>query len=147
MDSKRIATDQWIKARPELRRQMPGWAINVVLSGRERYNELYIRFGNLNDLLGWGHARVIENLLKVRPDCTRSLSDKFANERVVLRALIDAGRRIQVEQRTKAEADIAVAAASILAREKFVMWLENKTKQLGTILPKGVSTAVKAAAQ
>jgi ribonuclease HIII len=147
MDSKRIASDHRIKALAESIRQIPGLAHNVVLIGPERYNELYVRFGNLNDLLGWGHARVIENLLQVRPDCPRSLSDKFANERVVLHALIDAGRRIQVEQRTKAEADIAVAAASILAREKFVMWLENKTKQLGTILPKGVSAAVKAAAQ
>ena len=32
--------------------------------GPERYNELYEKFGNLNSLLGWGHARVIENLLE-----------------------------------------------------------------------------------
>jgi len=147
MDSKRIGSDQRIKALAESIRQTPGLVHNVVLIGPERYNELYVRFGNLNDLLGWGHARVIENLLKDRPDCPRSLSDKFANERVILRALIDAGRRIQVEQRTKAEADVAVAAASILAREKFVWWLENKGRQLGTVLPKGVSGAVKAAAQ
>ena len=147
MDSKRIGSDQRIKALAESIRQTPGLVHNVVLIGPERYNELYVRFGNLNDLLGWGHARVIENLLKDRPDCPRALSDKFANERVILRALIDAGRRIQVEQRTKAEADVAVAAASILAREKFVLWLENKGRQLGTVLPKGVSGAVKAAAQ
>jgi ribonuclease HIII len=147
MDSKRIGSDQRIKALAESIRQTPGLVHNVVLIGPERYNELYVRFGNLNDLLGWGHARVIENLLRNRPDCPRSLSDKFANERVILRALIDAGRRIQVEQRAKAEADVAVAAASILAREKFVLWLENKGRQLGTVLPKGVSGAVKAAAQ
>jgi ribonuclease HIII len=147
MDSKRIGSDQRIKALAESIRQTTGLVHNVVLIGPERYNELYVRFGNLNDLLGWGHARVIENLLKERPDCSRSLSDKFANERVILRALIDAGRRIQVEQRTKAEADVAVAAASILAREKFVLWLENKGRQLGTVLPKGASGAVKAAAQ
>jgi ribonuclease HIII len=147
MDSKRIGSDRRIKALAESIRQTPGLAHNVVLIGPERYNELYVRFGNLNDLLGWGHARVIENLLKDRPDCMRSLSDKFANERVILRALIDAGRRIQIEQQTKAEADIAVAAASILARERFVSWLENKGKQLGIILPKGVSAMVKAAAE
>jgi ribonuclease HIII len=146
MDSKRIGSERRIKALAESIRQTPGLAHNVVLIGPERYNELYVRFGNLNDLLGWGHARVIENLLRDRPDCTRSLSDKFANERVILRALIDAGRRIQIEQQTKAEADVAVAAASILARERFVSWLENKGKQLGIILPKGVSAMVKAAA-
>jgi ribonuclease HIII len=147
MDSKRIGSDQRIKVLAECIRQIPGLAHNVVLIGPERYNELYARLGNLNDLLGWGHARVIENLLKDRPNCPRSLSDKFANERVILRALIDAGRRIQIEQRTKAEADVAVAAASILAREKFILWLENKGKQFGVILPKGVSTKVKTAAQ
>ncbi|HZC34218.1 MAG TPA: ribonuclease HIII [Chthoniobacterales bacterium] len=147
MDSKRIGSDRRIKALAEAIRQTPGLAHNVVLIGPERYNQLYARFRNLNDLLGWGHARVIENLLKERPDCPRSLSDKFANERVVLRALIDAGRRIKVEQQTKAEADVAVAAASILARERFVSWLENKGKELGVTLPKGVSAVVKTAAE
>jgi ribonuclease HIII len=147
MDSKRIGSDQRIKGLAETIRQTVGLVHNEVLIGPERYNELYVRFGNLNDLLGWGHARVIENLLKIRPDCPRSLSDKFANERVILSALLAAGRGIQIEQRTKAEADIAVAAASILAREKFVLWLENKGKQFGIALPKGVSAAVKTAAQ
>jgi ribonuclease HIII len=147
MDSKRIGSDQRIKALAETIRRTIGLVHDVVLIGPERYNELYARFANLNDLLGWGHARVIENLLKARPDCPRSLSDKFANERVILGSLLAAGRRIQIEQRTKAEADIAVAAASILAREKFVLWLENKGKQLGMVLPKGVSAAVKATAQ
>jgi ribonuclease HIII len=119
----------------------------VVAIGPERYNELYDRFGNLNELLGWGHARVIENLLSVRPECRRSLSDKFASERVIERALMKQGKTIQVDQRTKAESDIAVAAASILARERFVTWLEDQSKRLGIILPKGVSAPVKAAAQ
>jgi len=52
-----------------------------------------------------------------------------------------------VEQRTKAEADIAVAGASILAREKFVRWLDRKGKELGIALPKGVSAAVKTSAR
>jgi len=128
-------------------RGTPGITTNVVQIGPEKYNELYDRFNNLNDLLGWGHARVIENLLGERPDCPRALSDKFANERVVQRALLSAGQKINVEQRTKAEADIAVAGASILAREKFVRWLDRKGKELGIALPKGVSAAVKTSAR
>lgn len=131
----------------DLIRSTPGISSNVVLIGPEKYNELYERFNNLNDLLGWGHARVIENLLTQRPDCPRALSDKFANERVVQRALLSAGQKINVEQRTKAEADIAVAGASILAREKFVRWLDRKGKELGITLPKGVSAGVKTAAR
>jgi ribonuclease HIII len=60
---------------------------------------------------------------------------------------LSAGQKINVEQRTKAEADIAVAGASILAREKFVRWLDRKGKELGILLPKGVSAGVKNAAR
>jgi ribonuclease HIII len=147
MDSKRIGSDQRIMQLADLIRSTPGINSNVVLIGPEKYNELYEGFNNLNDLLGWGHARVIENLLAERPDCPRALSDKFANERVVQRALLSAGRKINVEQRTKAEVDIAVAGASILAREKFVRWLDRQGKELGIVLPKGVSAAVKTAAR
>ena len=147
MDSKRISSDQRIMQLADSIRGTPGISSNVVLIGPEKYNELYQRFANLNDLLGWGHARVIENLLEERPDCPRALSDKFANERVVRGALLTAGRKINVEQRIKAESDVAVAGASILAREKFVRWLERKGKELGTSLPKGVSAAVKTAAR
>ena len=118
-----------------------------MLIGPEKYNELYDRFGNLNDLLAWGHARVIENLAAQRPECPRALSDKFAHPRVILNALMAAGRKIELDQRTKAESDLAVAAASILARDRFVHWLERKGKELGVSFPKGVSENVKATAR
>jgi ribonuclease HIII len=147
MDSKRIGSDNRIRVLAEEIRNTPGLVYNVVLIGPQKYNLLYEKLGNLNDLLAWGHARVIENLLEAKPDCKRSLSDKFANENVIKRALLKQGRQIQIDQRTKAESDIAVAAASILAREKFVQWLDRSSKQLGIVLPKGVSAAVKTAAQ
>ncbi|PWT85441.1 MAG: ribonuclease HIII [Acidobacteria bacterium] len=144
-DSKRISSDKKIQQLAEQIRKTEGIAASVVLIGPEKYNALYKKFANLNDLLAWGHARVIENLLQQRPDCPRSLSDKFANERVIERALLEHGRRIKIDQQTKAESDVAVAAASILAREKFVLWLENRSRKTGILLPKGVSAAVKAA--
>src|SRR5260370_8567239 len=93
-----------------------GLATNIVLIGPEKYNSLYEKFANLNDLLAWGHARVIENLLLQKPDCKRSLSDKFANERVIQRALLKQAREIQIDQQTKPESDIAYAPASTLSR-------------------------------
>ena len=146
-DSKKISSDNRIHQLAEEIGRTPGLAANVVLIGPEKYNLLYEKFGNLNDLLAWGHARVIENLLLQRPDCKRSLSDKFANERVIQRALLKQAREIQIDQQTKAESDIAVAAASILARAKFVSWMETRGKALGIVLPKGVSAAVKSAAR
>jgi ribonuclease HIII len=146
-DSKRIGSDAKIRALAKMIRQMPGIAFDVVLIGPQRYNDLYEKFGNLNSLLGWGHARVIENLLAKRPDCPRALSDKFADARVIEKALLQHGQRIQLEQRTKAESDLAVAAASILAREGFIDWLERHGKRVGVTLGRGVSAAVKEAAR
>jgi ribonuclease HIII len=146
-DSKRIGSDQRIRDLADLIRHTPGAVPSVVAIGPEKYNELYRKFGNLNKLLAWGHARVIENLLEARPDCPRALSDQFGNPALIKRALLAKGRGIQLDQRTKAESDIAVAAASILARERFIDWLHRHGRELQTSLPRGASAQVKAAAR
>ena len=146
-DSKRITSDAKIRALADAIRKTQGAVADVVVIGPEKYNQLYEKFGNLNRLLGWGHARVIENLLARRSDCPRALSDKFADARIIERALGERGRAIQLDQRTKAESDPAVAAASILAREAFIDWLDRKGKAVGVKLSRGVSAAVKEAAR
>lgn len=146
-DSKRIGSDARIHALAKTIRQTVGGLCEVVLIGPEKYNELYEKFGNLNSLLGWGHARVIENLLAKRPDCPRALSDQFADARVIENSLLRRGRAIRLEQRTRAESDLAVGAASILAREGFVDWLEKRSRVLGVRLGRGISSVVKQAAQ
>ena len=146
-DSKRIGSDTRIRALAKIIRKTPGVVFDVVLIGPERYNDLYEKFANLNRLLGWGHARVIENLLAKRPDCPHALSDKFADAQVIEKALLQHGQQIKLEQRTKAESDLAVAAASIMAREAFIDWLERTGKRVGLQLPRGVSAPVKEAAR
>ena len=146
-DSKRIGSDARIHTLADVIRKTHGAVADTVVIGPERYNALYEKFGNLNSLLGWGHARVIENLLTKRPDCPRALSDKFADARVIERSLLQRGRGIKLEQRTKAESDLAVAAASIIAREAFIDWLAARGKTLGLKLGRGVSAAVKQAAR
>jgi len=96
----------------------------------------------LNRLLAWGHAKIIEVMLEKRPDCPRALSDQFANPRELERALQERGRAIDLEQRTKAESDIAVAAASILARERFIDVVWDTGRELGVKLPRGASREV-----
>src|SRR5216110_1122605 len=146
VDSKRIGSDARIRALADTIRKSSLGLVEIVLIGPAKYNELYDKFGNLNRLLGWGHARVIENLLAKKPECPRSLSDQFADARVITASLLKHGRKIAIEQRPRAESDIAVAAASILAREAFINWLEREGKNLGVRLERGVSPAVKAAA-
>jgi len=147
MDSKRIGSDARIRSLADEMGRIGGLVSEVVVIGPERYNQLYAQFGNLNKLLAWGHAKVIELLLEKVPDCPRAVSDQFANPRVLEQALQKRGRTIVLEQRTKAESDPAVAAASILAREKFVSWLDDHGKRIGVELPKGVSVPVKDAAR
>src|SRR6202790_4335769 len=146
-DSKRIGSDARIRALAESIRKDSLGLVDTVLIGPERYNDLYEKFGNLNKLLGWGHARVIENLLAKKPDCPRSLSDQFADARVIQQSLLRHGQKIAIQQRPRAESDIAVAAASILAREAFIGWLERRGKELGLRLERGVSASVKETAK
>ena len=146
-DSKRIGSDKRIRELAKIIRTTPGAIGDAVTIGPERYNDLYEKFGNLNSLLGWGHARVIENLLERKPDCPRALSDKFADASVIEKALLKHGQKIRLEQRTKAESDLAVAAASILAREAFIDWLDSRGKTAGVQLGRGVSAEVKEAAK
>lgn len=145
-DSKRIGSDQRIRDLAEVIKNTRGAVHNIVMIGPEKYNQLYRKFDNLNELLAWGHARVIENLLMGRPDCPRALSDQFGNPRLIKSALLERGKAIELQQRTKAESDLAVAAASILAREAFINWLRGARKTYQLELPRGVSAATKTAA-
>ena len=142
MDSKRISSAIRIRELAAKIREAPGIASSVVAIGPERYNQRFGSFGNLNRLLAWGHAKVIENLAAQRPQCPRALSDQFARPEVLARALKQQGVNIQLDQRTKGESDIAVAAASILARERFIDWMDKTSAAGGILLPLGASAAV-----
>lgn len=143
VDSKKIGSDAKIAKLAEAIKQVPGLRWEVIQINPARYNELYQKFGNLNRLLAWGHAKVIETLLERVPGCQKAISDQFANPAVLKRALQTRGRDIELIQRTKAESDPAVAAASILARDRFVQWLDETGRKLEIELPKGVSPKVK----
>jgi ribonuclease HIII len=65
---------------------------------------------------------------------------------VLERAARKKGIALQIEQRTRGEADVAVAAASIIARERFIDWIDEAGRRLGFPLPRGASAAVSEAA-
>jgi ribonuclease HIII len=151
-DSKNISSDAKIRELAELIRDTPGCVTSVVPIGNEAYNRLYSKMRSVNTLLAWGHARVIENLMgqrhRMNPPPVRAISDQFAsNKETVAKALMTLGREVELVQRHKAESDIAVAAASILARHEFVTRLAALEKQFEMELPKGASAAVDKAAK
>ena len=136
-DSKAIGGDRKIAELAPRIREIVNPHYSLVSVGPEAYNRLYEKFGNLNRLLAWGHARALEDLLEKVPDCPRAVSDKFAHESAVRNALQERGRAIELTQVVRAEADVAVAAASILARAEFVERLRTLGEKYGMELPKG----------
>ena len=146
-DSKTITTDKAAQdLAKKIRTRLGEGRYAVVSIGPAAYNRLYVTMKSVNRILAWGHARAIENLLEKVPDCPRALSDQFGPEQQIQRALQQKGRKIKLEQRHKAESDIAVAAASILARSGFLTALAALGTKHGVKLPKGASEQVKAAA-
>lgn len=137
-DSKKISDGRILEMAPDIRLLCPH---SVVAIGPQRYNELYAKIKNLNRLLAWGHARALENLLQ-QVDCDLAIADQFGDERLILTALQEKGKRIRLVQRTKAESDLAVAAASILARADFLWRLQRLSQEVNTTLPKGASASV-----
>ncbi len=144
-DSKKITTPAKIRQLAAVIKATPGIEFDIIALRPEKYNELYASFKNLNRMLAWGHATVIEELVRKRPDCPRALSDQFARAEVLQRALKQKNITLTLDQRTKGESDTAVAAASILARERFIDWMDAATKKVGFKIPLGASAAVIAA--
>jgi len=151
-DSKNIGSDKRIKELAERIRKTPGCVTTVVPIGNEAYNRLFLKMRSVNTMLAWGHARVIENLMgqrhQMKPLPVRAISDQFASDKgTVAKALMSMGREIELVQKHRAEEDLAVAAASILARNEFITRLAGLEKQYEIALPRGASTAVDAAAK
>lgn len=145
-DSKAISSDKKAMAIGTELRKLLGNRFALVSIGPAAYNRLYAKMRSVNRILAWGHARAIENLLQAVPDCPKAISDQFGSKESVERALMKAGRGIELVQRHKAESDMAVAAASILARESFLYALQKMREQYKADIPKGASAAVRGAA-
>jgi ribonuclease HIII len=121
-----------------------GYKHSVVAIGPEKYNDLYSKLRNLNRILAWAHARVIENILAEVP-CGQAITDQFGDKLYVENALMKMGRNIELIQMPKAEEDLAVAAASILARAEFLKRLYFLSQDFGIEIPKGSSPLAEAA--
>lgn len=138
-DSKTLTDKRMLEMMTQIQKHAK---FSVIAIGNAKYNELYKNFGNLNKLLAWGHAKVIENILE-KNSCEYALSDKFGDESLIKNALQTRGRSIRLEQMVRAESDIAVAAASVLARATFVQKMKQMELAFGCDFPKGCNSIVK----
>lgn len=137
-DSKRMKDSAIIPLASKIRSHFPHSIIRI---HPLKYNELYEKFKNLNQLLAWGHATAIEELVQ-NTGCKTVIIDQFANEHVVENALKRKKLDLNLTQRHYGEEDPVVAAASILARAAFVEGIDSLGKMIGTTLPKGASSIV-----
>lgn len=134
-DSKRIS-DNRVREMADLIKK--GYTHSLVVIGPEKYNTLYEKLRNLNKILAWAHSRAIENILE-EVNCSLAITDQFGDKLYILNALMKKGKNIELIQKHKAEADLAVAAASILARAEFLKRLYFLSQDVGVDLPKGSS--------
>lgn len=134
-DSKTLSDARVQAIAAEVRAAFPTEVLRI---SPEKYNELYDKMKNLNRLLAWAHARVIENLLP-RTGAQLVVSDQFGDAALLEGALLQAGRQVRLVQLTKGERDLAVAAASILARATFLQRLQALSRTVGIALPKGAT--------
>lgn len=138
-DSKKLTDKQSLALAARIRATCPH---SIIAIGPAKYNELYEKFKNLNSLLAWGHARAIENVLELQP-AKLVISDQFATGgHAVKRALYEKGKAVEFRSLVRAEADIAVAAASILARAEFLRRLEKLGEDFSLPLPKGATNVI-----
>jgi len=142
VDSKRIADGRIT----ELAGQLGAIVEHVeVVIGPEKYNALHAKMGNVNRILGWAHATALEALLAEAP-ADYAVLDQFGPEHRVRGALKEQGRELRLDMMPRAEADPAVAAASILARHTFNRSIRGLSKRWGLKLPKGAGPPVLSAA-
>lgn len=142
-DSKTLTAPTIMKMAQSIRAAVPH---HIVRINPLKYNTLYSQFANLNLLLAWGHATVIEALSQ-ETGCKRALIDQFTHLPLVENALKKKSLVLEFSKKTKGESDPVVAAASILARAAFVDGLDKLSKTIGLELPKGASKQVVQAGQ
>jgi len=142
-DSKNLSDATVLKLADQIKKN---FIHEVIRISPLKYNEMYASFGNLNSLLAWGHATAIENVCQ-KSGCTNVVIDKFAHEHVVERAVARKKLNITLTQKVRAEEDLVVASASILARAAFLDGMKKLSTECGFELPKGASAQVKEAAR
>lgn len=116
----------------------------ILVFDNVKYNTAYNKIGNLNLLLAAGHAKVIDELVR-QTGANVALSDQFGDEKLIQNCLREGSKGIILEQRPRAEQNVVVAAASILARDAFVTRIQELEELYEQKFPKGASTATREA--
>jgi ribonuclease HIII len=145
-DSKKLNDNQISTIAQSIYREFPGRFETIILKP-QAYNKLYADMNrqgkNLNDLLAWLHSKAIETLYARHKGIEGALIDQFSKSRKVEKSLKTKLPLLNVIERTGAEQDIAVAAASILSRYHFLQHHKEMIEHYGIAFPKGATSVIK----
>jgi ribonuclease HIII len=129
VDSKKLTDDRARQLGAALRQVLPH-AIQRL--DPPRYNEVYAKVKNVNLLLADLHAAAIRELAEPGMNV---LIDQFSKADLFAERLGDL--KLNIEQRPRAEANLAVAAASIIARAEFLACMDELSSEATVVLRKG----------
>lgn len=139
-ESKKVSSDNAVLGMAKKIKNTKGVVVKVTYANMEKYNELYNKFGNLNKLLAWMHAKSVESALAER-HVPWGMLDQFTKQPLVQRQLKI--KDFTLRMQTKAESDPVVAAASIIARATYIYAMKKLSTEFGENLLKGASSAVR----
>jgi len=111
------------------------------------YNDRHEEEGNVALFLSTMHAQALAAAISDAPACEHIVIDQFTFAERLEEALRKEGVTLPVEIRPKAEDNIAVAAASVLARAEFLITLRELGHDFGLELPKGAGPGVERVAR
>jgi ribonuclease HIII len=132
-DSKRLADGRALKLGAWLREELPH-SLQVLMPAD--YGRAWDQHG-LHRLLSDMHAAAIREV--ARPG-DRAVIDQFSKRDEIGPQLRDL--KLRIERRPRAESEVAVAAASILARAEFLIGLRELGEEYDFALPKGAGSPV-----
>ncbi|MHC1717012.1 MAG: ribonuclease HIII [Candidatus Dojkabacteria bacterium] len=143
-DSKKISDSKILQMYNELR-DYEYYYVSVV--SPKEYKELNSKYRNVSILLAKQHSKVIEmglvDLDKKKVKCDYVVIDQFSSKKSrVVDELGSLGKGIEFRQFHKGESDIAVAAASVIARGVFLEEMEKMNERYYFNFPKGASHVI-----
>ena len=138
-DSKTLGDTTISNLGVEIRRILSPEQIRIVRLPPVRYNLLFERLRNVNRVLGWAHATALEDVLAFREPCDLAIADQFGDKSYIEDSLKKRGKKVRLIQTPKAEREVAVATASVLARDNLLRARLAMRGDYGEDFPLGAS--------
>lgn len=120
----------------------------IVVSPSE-YERLRNEMGNVSVVLAYNHVKAVEGLVSTLEGkgivCESVVFDQFSKRKDRLESEMKrAGLKMKISQFHKGESDVAVAAASVIARYLFLKEWESMEAAYDFVFPKGASEVIDA---